>query len=97
MYFITVIEDLDPEWGTKGTRCVGYKKTFKNADQAVRENWCDINETIYNYAVIEFFKDDAIYPTCLERWFYKFNYEKSIYKSIEEPIEVKHFCNFAIG
>ena len=96
MYFITIIEDLDPEWGTKGTRCIGYKKTFEEADQAVRENWCNINETIYNYAVIEFI-GDGMYPDCLKRWFYKFNYDKRIYEPINEPSEVKHYCNCSIG
>lgn len=96
MYFITGIEDLDPEWGTKGTRCFGYKKTFENADKAVRENWCDINETIYDYAVIEFMRDE-IHPDCLERWFYKFDYDKGIYEAINEPEEVRGFCNFSIG
>lgn len=98
MYFITGIEDLDPEWGTKGThRCFGYKETFDKADQAVKENRCDINETIYNYVVIEFIKS-GIHSICLEnRWFYKFDYDKGIYEPIEEPGEVKGFCNFAIG
>ena len=97
MYFITGIEDLDPEWGTKGTRCFGYKKTFEEADQTVKENRCDINETIYDYAVIEFI-EDGIHQICLEnRWFYKFNYEKRIYEAINKPEEFRGFCNFSIG
>lgn len=97
MYFITGIKDLDKEWGTKETRCFGYKKIFEEADQAVKENWCDINETIYDYAVIEYI-EEGIHQVCFEkRWFYKFNYDKEIYEAMDEPEEVKHFCNFSIG
>ena len=98
MYFITGIEKLDKDYGIKGTRCFGYYKTFEEADQAVKCNSCDINETIYDFAVIEFI-EDGLHSICLEdnRWFYMFNYIFGIYERIEEPEEVKHFCNFSIG
>ncbi|SNX54151.1 hypothetical protein [Thermoanaerobacterium sp. RBIITD] len=98
MYFITVIEDFDKDYGVKGcSRCVGYYNTFEKANKAVRENKCDLWETCYNYAVIEKI-EEGLYQTSYEkRWFYKFDCDKGIYEPIEEPEEVKHWCNFAIG
>jgi len=97
MYFITGIEKLDEDYGVTGSRCFGYYKTFENADIAVRNNCCDINETIYNYAVIEFI-EEGIHSICIDqRWFYKFDYDNGIYEEIDEPEEVKHSCNFSIG
>jgi len=98
MYFITGIEKLDKDYGIKGSRCFGYKKTFEEADLSVKENHCDINETIYDYAVIEFI-EDGIHQICWndKRWFYKFDYDKGIYEAIDEPEEVKRLCNFSIG
>lgn len=97
MFFITAFEDLDKEWRYKGSiRCFGFKETFEEADIAVRENWCDINETIYNYAVIEEI-DSGIHPDVKNRWFYKFDYDKGVYEPIDEPEEMKRFCNLALG
>ena len=96
MFFITGIEKLDKDYGITGSRCFGYKETFKEADQAVKENCCDINETIYCFAVIEFI-ESGIHSICKERWFYMFNPIFGIYERIEEPEEVKGLCNFSIG
>ncbi|HEY8805249.1 MAG TPA: hypothetical protein VIM42_09145 [Clostridium sp.] len=97
MFFITGIEQLNVDYGVTDSRCFGYKETFKEADQSVRENCCDINETIYDYAVIEYI-ESGLHQTCLaKRWFYMFNYIFGIYERIEEPEEVKGLCNFSIG
>jgi len=96
MYFITGIEKLDKDYGVKGTRCFGYKKTWLEADHSVRGNSCDINETIYDYAVIEFI-ESGLHFICDKRWFYKFDYDKRMYEAISEPEEVKGLCNFSIG
>ena len=55
MYFITTIGHL-PEGNYKdmgSTRCVGYYENFNDADETVRNNRCDIWETIYDYCMIE--------------------------------------------
>jgi len=96
MYFITGIEKLDKDYGVNGTQCFGYKKTFEEADHSVRGNSCDINETIYDYAVVEYI-ESGIHNICQARWFYMFNYIFGIYERIEEPEEVKGLCNFSIG
>ena len=51
MYFVTTIETKKGE--IHDTRCVGYFKTFEEAEYVVSHNECDIEETCYDYAVIE--------------------------------------------
>lgn len=97
MFFITAFQELDSEiGGIKNSRCFGYYPHFETANNAVKNNMCDINETIYDYAVIENI-EPGIHSIYTDRWFYKFNYKTGMYESIEEPKEVMHFCNFAIG
>lgn len=103
IYTITTFEELDNEYGgiAGASRCVGYYDNFKDADDAVKSNCCDIFETIYNYAVIEKV-EPGLYPYCRERWFYQVHIENddwlsAEYKPIDEPYCVKHFVNFAIG
>ena len=100
IYTITVMTKLeldDKGWLDTGSqRIVGFRHEFDDAVEVVKENMCDIYETIYNYAVIEKV-EPFLYPDCLTRWFYKYNREKDSYEPIEEPACVKHFASFAIG
>lgn len=97
MYFITAFEDIDDDWGTKGSsRCFGYYKSREKADNAVYHNVCDINETIYDYVVIEYI-GEGIHAISEQRWFYKFNYNTRQYYPILEPEGFKNICNIAIG
>lgn len=61
IYTITTAEKLEEsERETLDTgylRTVGFFHDFADAELAVMENDCDINETIYKYAVIE-----EVYP-----------------------------------
>jgi hypothetical protein len=97
MYFITVFEHLpDTYLNTGDMRCWGYYRIYDNAVDVVLNNRTDINEGIYNYCVIEEIGEGlASYPKT--RWFYKFNKNDNKYEPIEDPEEVKHVCNFAIG
>ena len=96
MFFITAFEDLDEEWGIKNSRCFGFYQVFEDAERATKENWRDINETIYNYVVIEEM-NEGIHPYAQQRWFYKFDYDKRLYYAIIEPEEARRCCNFALG
>lgn len=102
IYTITTFENFDNKYGRpSNSRCVGYYENFKEADKVVRDNFGDIYEWLYNYAVIEKV-ESGLYPGCIERWFYKVyieneDYKNVIYKPIEEPECVKHIVNFAIG
>ena len=73
MYFITTIETKKGD--IKDTRCVGYYKTFEEAEQAVMENACDIWETCYDYAVIENIKEGL----------YQYDFHPNGYVKCEQP------------
>lgn len=93
IYLITTFESIGFKDGfvdLGDRRSVGFRYTFDCAEQTVLENRCDINETIYDYAVIE-----TIYPGLYQyadgedRKFYKFNYDTKMYEQINEPFELK--------
>lgn len=56
----------------------------------------DINETIYDYAVIEKI-GPGLYPYCINRWFYKFNYKDDAYECIIEPDCISKNSTFALS
>ena len=99
-YFITVFEKLEvsdlgwPETGSQ--RCWGFYLDKDIAFQAVHENWTDLEETIYGYALIEEYKEGISHLTGYRQWF-KFDIEKKGYVEIDEPEGYKHFVGFAFG
>ena len=99
-YFITVFQKLDidelgwPDYGS--SRCWGFYCNKETALKALHENWTDMEETIYHYAVLEQYQEGI--SNCLqERQFFKFNIDKSGYFEIDEPKGYKHFVGFAFG
>ena len=93
IYAITCMTRLEmdkglPYFGT--TTFVGYYPDLESAQIAVEDNWCDIAERCYNYAVIEAI-EPGLYPYRKKRWFYKHNWDIDKYESIEEPDFMKHF------
>ena len=100
MWFITVMEKIEPSdqflaiFGDH--RTWGYYKDYDIALLALHENWTDMWETCYDYAVLERFPE-GVFPYCEERYWFKYNRERDGYFEIEEPECVKPFCNFAIG
>lgn len=96
IYLVTMFRKFDKDLGIDGVRCMGYYKDFNVADECVKVNNLDIQERIYNYAVIEKV-EEGFYPMSLRRWFYKFDHEKGRFYEIGEPICVKHMINFSIG
>ena len=100
MYFITCFRKVtkdDLGWLDMGeTRTFGYYDNFDDADKALKDNYCDMHETIYHYAVVE--KIDAgIHHIAEKRWFYKYDKEKDGFYPIEEPKEFEHHINIALG
>lgn len=99
-YFITVFEKLEvndlgwPETGSQ--RCWGFYLDKDIAFQAVHENWTDLEETIYDYALIEEYEEGISHLTGYRQWF-KFDIEKKGYVEIDEPEGYKHFVGFALG
>jgi len=99
-YFITVFEKLDiDELGLPSTgadRCWGFYRDKEKAFQCVHENWTDLEETIYHYALIEEYEEGISNLTGYRQWF-KFDLEKKGYVEIDEPEGYKHFVGFALG
>lgn len=97
IYTITMIEDLDDDYGTIGAqRCFGYTTDFEYADSSVKANATDLHEYLYEYAIIEKV-EDGLYPCAIERWLYKYDEDNDGFIPIEEPECLKHIINFAIG
>lgn len=97
IYIITTMSKLDlndlgwPSLGSHGA--VGYYRSFKDAEKAVTTNSCDIWETCYEYACIEEV-EEGLYPSCINRWFYKYNIKDDTYEPVEPPEEYAHTCGF---
>lgn len=101
MYIIMVMEDLNqdeetglPDFGCKSLP--GWFTKFEDAYEAVSENRNDINETCYQYALIEECVE-GMYHSAIKRWWFEFNHETGQYYEIDEPEFCKHYCGFTIG
>ena len=98
MYFITMFTKYEidrrgfPDFGD--TRTVGYYSTREQAFNAVLKNHCDIWETIYTYAVVEYI-EPGLYPVAVDQWFFKWNINNMQY----EPTGglPTNFGNYAFG
>lgn len=101
MWFITVFQKVEPDgrgWAEFGAeRCWGYYADRETAVQALHENWTDMNEYLYGYAVLEKFEEGISHYVWGSRQWFKFDYELGGYFEIEEPECVKHLSSFAIG
>lgn len=99
-YFITVFEKLDiDEYGypdTGSRRCWGFYCEKDTAFQALHENWTDMEETVYEYAVIEGYHE-GISHYIFHRKFFKFDRERNGYFEIDEPEGYEYYCSFSIG
>ena len=92
MYFITTIDTMEND-----TRCVGYFKTFEEAENVVLNNICDIWETCYDYVVIENIKDGIYRYDDNPKW-YTWNYDEQKYEKTEKiPGIYQDQIGFAIG
>ena len=94
-YFITVFQKYD-NYGPHGIRCWGFFSNFEEAYRTMRLNLTDLWETVYNYGVIEEYKE-GISNYTFRRWFYQYDYEKNEYDLITEPEELRHYAGFALG
>ena len=99
-YFITVFERTDVNdsgWTDTGCqRTWGFYADKETSFQCVHENWTDLEETIYRYALIEEYTEGIGHWTGYRQWF-KFDLEKKGYVEIDEPEGYNHFSCFAFG
>ena len=98
MWFVTVMEKMDdscPDWPDNGEcRTWGFYSDKNTAIKALHENWTDMRERIYDYAVIERY-EEGISNYMFERMWFK--WDGNYYNQIEEPKCVKHVSCYAMG
>lgn len=101
MWFITVFNKIECDehgWlDCGGQRTWGYYAERNTAVQALHENWTDMWEYCYNYAVIEQYEEGISGYVIGSRQWFKWDDERAGYFEIDEPKEVKHYCSFALG
>jgi hypothetical protein len=82
-----------PDFGA--TRTVGFYYEKETALDAVHNNAGDMNETVYDYAIVEEV-EPGLYPCSTVRWLYKFDYKTKQYNPIEEPEILSHMCGIVV-
>ena len=101
MWFITVFEKIEPnerwfaEFGDQ--RTWGYYSDREKAVQALHENWTDMHEGCYEYALIEKFDEGISHYVHKSRQWFAWYDEEQGYFEINEPECVKHLASFAFG
>ena len=100
MYFITCMSKCEKDklgWFDGGDmRTFGYKETLEAAEKALNENWCDMREYLYEYAVVENFTP-GIHPIAEEEYWFKWDEQKMGFFRIDKPDCTRNICNFALG
>lgn len=94
MYFITMIQIKNNE--EEDRRCVGYFDNFNEAEHVIINNICDLNETIYNYGLIENIKS-GLYQYDENPIWYKFDEKSNKYFKCDRPKGFENYTGFAIG
>ncbi len=92
MYFLTTIQEKNNEIIDR--RCVGYFETYEEAANIILHNFYDINETIYNYAVIEAIPSGIYQYDNKPHWF---AWIENGYIESEVPPFAKNVCGYGIG
>ena len=99
MYFVACFEKIDISNGLLDTgdlRLFGYFKDKTGAFTSLKENWYDMHENCYNYAVVEKI-GEGIHPDVEEEYFFKYNSKSNSFELIDKPVEFNNYCNFTIG
>ncbi|MBQ8218470.1 MAG: hypothetical protein IJZ79_01860 [Bacilli bacterium] len=106
IFVVTVFQKIDhepllddpskylPNFGER--RCVGWFDNFQEADYAVINNFSNMHDDFYEYAIIEKI-ESGILTVDIDRVVYKWNSEKSQYEAIDTPVELSKSSNFGIG
>jgi hypothetical protein len=98
MYFITCFEQYGKDnlgWINIGAaRTFGYYKDKDVALEAVKKNWCDIQERLYRYAVVEYI-EEGLYNPATERWFFEWDEDEHEFVPINPLVDNQG--NYALG
>jgi hypothetical protein len=92
IYTVTTLHLKEQEFGA--SRTVAWYPDLEDAIKCVIENWGDIFETSYTYALIETLSP-GLYPRVVqERWF---EWREDGYKRCERPEPLHGVVSFSIG
>lgn len=79
-------------------RTFGYYTNRDDAIQAMHENWCDMFECLYTYAVVEAMREGIHCDVDEEIWFQWDDESKGFFEIPKPEAVIKScFCNFALG
>ena len=95
MFFITCFSNFESEY-LDNYRTFGYFSELAMCIQALHENWADMNEGYYTYAVIEEISEGIHSHAKQIAWFY-WDEEKEGFYETEKPEWANGWCNFALG
>lgn len=99
MFFITCFSKCEEdEYGlnTGAYRTFGYYEDYETCKQALNENWCDMFEFLYTWAVVEKI-GPGIHAHAEEIGWFKWDDEKEGFFEIEKPKCTESYCNHALG
>lgn len=100
MYFITCFEKISTTllgWLDIGSsRTFGFYSIYEQAVEALHNNYLDMFECLYEYAVVEHI-NEGIHPEVISRQFFSYNRKRKGFFEKNEPKEFKGYCNIALG
>lgn len=79
------------------TRTVGYFTTLEEAKKCIEENWGDIQECYYKYAVIEDVEPGLYKSIDSTSIWYKWSKAKEKFLPIDKPTQLNQIVGFTIG
>ena len=100
MFFITCFSKCEND--ARGNLDIGDMRTFgyfdnlETSKQALNENWCDMHEGLYEFAVIENI-GQGIHPHAKEIAWFRWDDEKQGFFEIEKPECTRNYSNYALG
>ena len=96
MYFITCFCVDESKNECTDSRTFGYFADYNECQTALRENWCDMHEFYYTYAVVEKISEGIHSHAKQIAWFCWDEERKGFYER-EKPEWAEGWYNFALG
>jgi len=100
MFFITCFskckKNENERFDTGYTRTFGYFDNLEICRRALHENWCDMHEYLYEFAVVEYI-EQGIHSHAKEMAWFRWDDEKEGFFEINKPECTIHYSNYALG
>ena len=95
MFFITCFSNFESEY-LDNYRTFGYFSELAMCIQALNENWADMNEGYYTYAVIEELSE-GIHSHAKQIAWFRWDEEREGFYETEKPEWANGWYGFALG